>query len=102
MRIGLIDVDSHSKKKQGASVYPNLALCKVASYYKQRGDRVEWVDPLFGVYDIVYMSKIFNFTQDYNVCINSNEVIKGGTGYDIASKLPEEIDEMQPDYSIYP
>ena len=28
--------------------------------------------------------------------------MKGGTGYDITSKLPEEIDRMQPDYSIYP
>ena len=26
----------------------------------------------------------------------------GGTGYDVASKLPEEIDRIQPDYSIYP
>lgn len=29
MQIGLLDIDCHaSKKKWGATVYPNLALCK--------------------------------------------------------------------------
>jgi hypothetical protein len=30
------------------------------------------------------------------------EVVRGGTGYDYHTKLPIEIDRMQPDYSIYP
>lgn len=29
-------------------------------------------------------------------------VVKGGTGYDIEGKLPEEMEYVQPDYSIYP
>lgn len=29
-------------------------------------------------------------------------VFKGGTGYDIEGKLPEEMEYVQPDYSIYP
>ena len=28
--------------------------------------------------------------------------IRGGTGYDVHSELPKEIDDMYPDYSIYP
>lgn len=48
------------------------------------------------------MSKIFNFTPDVDIAYNADKIIKGGTGYDIYSKLPDEIDRLQPDYSIYP
>jgi hypothetical protein len=30
------------------------------------------------------------------------EIVKGGTGYDVRKKLPDEIECCQPDYSIYP
>ena len=53
MKIGLVDVDGHAKKKWGATIYPNLALCKIARYRKQQGDTVEWAFP-FEHYDVVY------------------------------------------------
>ena len=100
--IGLIDVDGHAKKKKwGATIYPNLALCKIARWHKQQGDNVEWALPFFH-YDVIYKSKIFNFTPDDLTVYDADEVIKGGTGYDIKSSLPDEIDRLQPDYSIYP
>lgn len=104
MKIGLIDEDCHADKRRwGSTQYPNLALCKIAAYHKALGDTVEWYQGLLGGrYDRVYMSKIFNFTPRYNEYINSDEIIKGGTGYDIASKLPKVIDDCQPDFSIYP
>lgn len=103
MRIGLIDVDGHGKKKKwGATIYPNLALAKIAAYHKSQGDEVEWYMSLGGQYDIVYMAKVFNFSPDYPYAVNSKKIIRGGTGYDIRSQLPQEIDDMQPDFSIYP
>lgn len=94
MRIGLIDVDGHG--------YPNLALMKISAFHKAKGDVVEWADPLFGEYNRVYKSKIFTFSPDNTDCYNC-EVLTGGTGYDIASKLPQEIEAITaPDYSIYP
>ena len=104
MKIGLIDVDGHAKKKKfGATIYPNLALCKISAYHKAHGDSVEWYDPMYsGHCDIVYVSKIFNFSPDIPFFIDADKVITGGTGYDIKSRLPDEIDRMQPDYSIYP
>lgn len=102
MNIGLVDVDSHaSRKKWGSTIYPNLALCKIAAYHKAQGDNVEWAD-MFGDYDILYKSRIFNFSEDDNYAYRAKKVVRGGTGYDIASQLPDEIDRMQPDYSIYP
>lgn len=95
MKIGLIDVDGHN--------YPNFALMKLSAYHKAKGHDVEWADPLFGCYDKVYASKIFTFTPDDTSVWGNAEVIKGGTGYDIASRLPDYIDECtNMDYSIYP
>jgi hypothetical protein len=102
MKIGLVDVDGHAKKKKwGATIYPNLSLCKIARWHKQQGDVVEWSFP-FEHYDRIYMSKVFNFSPDDLTAYNADEIIKGGTGYYIRSQLPEKIDRLQPDYSIYP
>lgn len=93
MNIGLIDVDR--------TAFPNLALGKIAAWHKSQGDSVEWADPMFGVYDKVYASKVFAFTPDftdYYDCL----IERGGTGYNIHSQLPDYIDRLQPDYSIYP
>ena len=92
-KIGLIAADSHN--------FPNLALMKIAAFHKQRGDTVEWVNH-FEKYDKVYISKVFTFTPDIQTVIQAEEIERGGTGYDIHKKLPEEIEHQQPDYSIYP
>ena len=47
-------------------------------------------------------NSVFNFSPDDLMVYNADEVIRGGTGYDIKSQLPDEIDRLQPDYSIYP
>lgn len=95
MRIGLIDVDSHN--------FPNLALMKISAYHKAQGDEVEWWWG-WGQYDRVYMSKVFDdtYSQDHPEPVNTKEIIKGGTGYGLDNKLPDEIEHMYPDYSLYP
>jgi hypothetical protein len=96
MRIGLIDVDGKN--------FPNLALMKISAWHKQNGDHVEWYEPMFsGHMDKVYLSKVFTFTPDYEYCIDADEIIKGGTGYKLYNvNLPEEMEHIFPDYSIYP
>jgi hypothetical protein len=92
MKIGLIDVDGHN--------FPNLALMKISKYHKNKGHDVEFVT--IGNYDKVYMSKVFTFTNDYNYrFFNCDEIIKGGTGYNKTNILPEEIEHIMPDYSLY-
>ena len=91
--IGLIDVDGHN--------FPNLPLMKISAYHKQMGDDVEWWLPL-NHYDKVYVSKVFTFTPDIETCINADEVVYGGTGYGLKNNLPDEIEHMYPDYSLYP
>lgn len=109
MKIGLIDVDGKN--------FPNIALMKISAYHKKIGDQVEWYDPMFSDdMDIVYMSKIFSWSEDYIYPIRAKKVIQGGSGYCIGidsngkeyydkskdSQLPYEIEHQFPDYSIYP
>lgn len=96
MNIGLIDVDGHN--------FPNYALMRLSAWHKTHGDNVEWALPdLFGdKYDRVYASKIFTFSPDFEGEYQC-EIIRGGTGYDIRSRLPKEIEDFPGmDYSIYP
>lgn len=94
MNIALLDVDGHH--------YPNLALMKISRWHKSHGDHVEFYDSMFGCYDKLYMAKVFTHTPDYVFSIaNAKEIVRGGTGYDVYSCLPYEIDHTQPDYSLY-
>ena len=94
MRIGLIDVDSRH--------FPNLALMKLSAWHKARGDTVEWWWG-FGEYDRVYMSKVFDetYSPDIQEPLNAREIIKGGTGYGLDNRLPDEVEHIYPDYSLY-
>lgn len=95
-KIGLHDSEKEYLKRK---TFPNYALMKISAYHKSIGDSVEWWQPE-RKYDMVYSSKIFDFTpQNPRLPLDT---IKGGTGYDIHSVLPAKIDEMFPDYSIYP
>lgn len=95
MKIGLIDVDGHH--------YPNLALMKLSAWHKAQGDDVEWWWG-WGQYDRVYMSKVFDdtYTPDIQEPVNAAEIIKGGTGYGLDNRLPDKIEHIYPDYSLYP
>ena len=99
MNIGLHDAEKeHFKSKN----FPNLALMKISAWHKAQGDIVEWWNPLCH-YDRVYSSKVFDFTPDNPYL--PEDAIRGGTGYrdlPMNHELPQEIDHMYPDYSIYP
>lgn len=110
MTIGLIDVDGHN--------FPNLPLMKISAWHKAQGDEVEWYSPWQGIlnpYAEVYMSKVFSFTADYDAPIYAENVHRGGSGYAISledgrevyhkerdNDLPDEVEHMYPDYSLYP
>jgi hypothetical protein len=107
-RILLLDVDSK---------IPNLALMKLSAYYKSLGDTVEL--KRLGVsyfptrrgkprvldvekYDKVFVSAIFPGSKQSFSLRGDSEIGLGGTGLNISAKLPEHIEALKPDYSIYP
>lgn len=109
MKIGLIDLDYNGK-------FPNIPLMKLSAWHKSKGDHVCWYSP-FDFYDIVYIAKVFSFTEDWKEPINADKVIRGGSGYNIHNKngieywsesdtymqrLPDEVEHIFPDYELYP
>lgn len=100
MKVGLIDVDAESRK---TPKFPNLALMKLSAWHKAQGDEVEWWWG-FTQYDRVYMAKVFDgtYTDDIPAPPNAIEIVKGGTGYGLGNKLPDEVEHIYPDYSLYP
>jgi hypothetical protein len=108
MKILLIDVDSK---------IPNVALMKISAYHKELEDTVYLVrgkKPSILDADAVYISCIYKknkvfVDQIVNVIKSDIEfsgtpcaVDVGGSGYDLQKTLPPEIENMKPDYSLYP
>lgn len=90
MKIGIYDVDSK---------IPNLALMKISNWHKKKGDIVEMYNPLWlNIYDKIYASKIFDFSDDSNLLPDLMEI--GGTGWNNRT-LPQHIEDLQPDYTLY-
>ena len=90
MKIAVLDVDSK---------IPNLALMKISSWHKKQGHEVEHYLPLaHHLYDKIYASKIFDFSDGSDI---QPDMITGGTGIDLKISLPNEIEEMDPDYILY-
>lgn len=78
----------------------NSAMMQVSQYHKQQQDDIYIYSPLFhNTYDKVYAFSLFDFTDKSYV---HEDMICGGTGFDITSRLPPEIEACDYDYSIFP
>jgi len=107
LNILLIDADSK---------IPNLALMKLSTYHKQLNHNITLVKANISYYpsrqkeviidakeyNKVYISYIFENSNKFLKVINNNNVIIGGVGVDLITKLPVVIESLNPDYSIYP
>lgn len=76
----------------------NSAMMQVSTYYKEGGANVYEYHPLFD-YDIIYAFSLFDYTDKSFV---TSDMITGGTGFDIHSRLPSEIEACDYDYSLFP
>lgn len=91
-KIGLVDVDGKN--------FPNLALMKLSAFHKNKKDEVSFASA--GSYDILYYSKVFTFTKEpTNFLITAKQTIKAGSGYKNNLILPDEVEHILPDYSLY-
>lgn len=90
MKVLLLDIDSK---------LPNLALHKIAMWHEQRGDVVEWDMPMMmGIADRSYASCVFTKNR-HKVEAYKNmhpELLVGGSGWDLTTKLLPEIEIMKP------
>lgn len=85
MKIGIYNLEPRVR---------NLALEKIRIYYLRRGDEVLPCSPLeANGFDQIYASSIFDWTPKTYV---KPDMITGGTGFDLITKLPPEIDDIEP------
>lgn len=96
-------------------VIPNLALMKLSAYLKGKGEFVQLAqrEPITldfepRSFDKIWISTVFSWnkanaekTKEYYESLGISCEL-GGSGISIQSKLPYEIEELVPDYSIYP
>ncbi|GAJ02443.1 unnamed protein product, partial [marine sediment metagenome] len=74
---------------------------KLSAYHKQRGDEVEFYQPLWRAsYDKIYCSKIFQKSNKNDGYINK-DMICGGSGFEYLTLLPKYIEHIKPDYDLY-
>lgn len=93
MQIGIFDIDS---------TIPNLALMKLSTFHKSKGDNVGHYFPLKKYkYDKIYASTIFNYPCVNKSLIDADVMEIGGTGFDITKNLPQEVEKELPDYTLY-
>lgn len=84
MQIAIINIDSKR--------IPNLALAKIEKYHKDRGDKLVDLDKA----DKVYVSCVFAINKDECELYKQDiRCIIGGSGYDIYTKLPREIEDVK-------
>ena len=91
MKIGLYNLEPN---------IVNTAMMQVSTYHKLNNDDVYIYSPLFhDEYDKIYAFSIFDYTDKGYV---RDDMITGGTGFDIKSRLPVEITKCEYDWSLYP
>jgi len=98
MNVLLIDGDRTS--------FPNLALMKWSAYHKKLGDKVGLLGepdaPLNP--DQVYISCVFPRNAPYVLGLSkifNCPVLIGGSGVSFDVTLPDEVEHIMPDYSLY-
>ena len=101
MNIGLIDVDCTS--------YPNLVLMKLSAWHKSQGDTVDLLTPndvlggdsLFNPHDKLIGACVFTKNMGIVEALRTRGADVAGCGTDDKRVLPDEIEHIYPDYSLY-
>jgi hypothetical protein len=96
----LFDIDSR---------LPNLAIMKLGRYFKEQGRQVILArhKALMTRVEAVYASAVFSrpTTQSRVERLQKyygDALIVGGSGVDVGKRLPEEIEKLPADYTLYP
>lgn len=96
----LLDVDGR---------LPNLALMKLSRFFKEQGRRVILArhDALASGVEAVYASCVFSLPASQRRVLKlrkyyGDSLVLGGSGVDIAKRLPKEVEILPADYSLYP
>ncbi len=96
----LVDIDSR---------LPNPALMKIAGHYRKQGYRIELArkQAFYKKAEMVFASCVFHQPTSLRrikqmQAYYGSHIQCGGSGIDVLGRLPEEIEQAQPDFELYP
>lgn len=92
MIVGLFDLDRTG--------FPNVALMKLSAWHKAQGDTVLPLNSGLPA-DRRYGSAVFTWNRPKVAQLVAQGAIVGGSGVDLENKLPDHVEAMRPDYSLY-
>jgi hypothetical protein len=90
--VGLFDIDRTG--------FPNLALMKLSAWHKAQGDTVLPLNSGLPA-DRRYASAVFSWNRHKAEAARAMGCIIGGTGVDLTTTLPDDVEAMRPDYTVY-
>ncbi len=101
LKIGLIDADL----LDNGTRHPNIALEKISAFHNVQGHETKLITNYNDIpmYDTVFLSKVFGFTN-IPIDIYAHSHLKyGGTGFffENAPDLPFEVEHHMPNYNLY-
>ena len=73
---------------------------KLSAWHKGQGDDVRLLQRATPV-DRLYASAVFTWNRDAALVLKKQGAVIGGTGVDLRTELPFEVEGMRPDYSLY-
>lgn len=94
----IISVDAIKDKTfaKDYGVKSNLALQKIKKYYELQGYEIISDDAACETADVTYASVLFRKNRYLAKELESRGAIVGGTGWDLTTMLPPEIEEIKP------
>lgn len=92
MVIGLFDLDRTG--------FPNVALMKLSAWHKAQGDTVLPLNSGQPA-DRRYGSAVFSWNRHKAEQLTAQGAEVGGSGVDLKNRLPDEVEAMRPDYTLY-
>lgn len=90
--IGLFDLDRTG--------FPNVALMKLSAWHKAQGDTVLSLNSGERA-DRRYASAVFTWNRAKADALAAQGAIVGGSGVNLTNTLPDDVEAMRPDYSLY-
>lgn len=92
MIVGLFDLDRTG--------FPNVALMKLSAWHHAQGDTVLPLNSPQPA-DCHYASCVFTWNRYKAHALRAMGTLIGGSGVDLSTTLPAEVEAMRPDYGLY-
>jgi hypothetical protein len=106
VKVGLLQVPKAARRAGRNTPLPNIALMRLSSYHRLRGDQVMLNPTPIDGCDRVYISTLYTWRRREVEGLAAQfrtqaDVQIGGSGWELKVRLPAELDTIRNDYDLY-